>query len=211
MKKITEEVIRVRFLRDGKAPSRPKRIRRVIFEVPDKKGKKTEIRKYFSMQSPITRNARYDKEGKVVRDGLVIMFNEINPDLFITEWEKGPTPAPKALRKYNDEQLKAMGYSIAAITDIRGRTYRAKDVAVMYSKLKGEINNRKIRKLLDDCDGSILRAMELAKEYVNTVKETKKAKRKRLKKEKKEALKVAFKKTKEEPVVGADTDLKQAA
>lgn len=68
--KRTEEIIRVRFLREGLAPSRPKRIRKVTFE-----------------------------NGKVIYTSMIKGSNlEISPDLFITEWEKGETPQPKRRR-----------------------------------------------------------------------------------------------------------------
>jgi len=208
MKKITEEVIRVRFLRedDGKAPSRPKRIRKVTYEKVEKKGKTNEYIKYYSMQAPTTRK------------GLVILFNDIDPTTFITKWEKGPTPTARPVRRYNDEKLKEMGYSALAINEIRGRKYRAKDVSVLYSRLKGAVDNRKIRKILEDCDGSTIAAMEMAKEYIRITPKTKKEVRRAKKtardlaiKKEYDALKSNFEKDKGELVVGADTDLKNAA
>lgn len=61
----------------------------------------------------------------------------IDPSDFITEWEKGKTPTPRPLRKYNNEKLKEMGYNATEIHEIRGRTYSAKDVKKMRKALGG--------------------------------------------------------------------------
>lgn len=206
MKKLTEEVIRVRFLREGRAPSRPKKIRKIIYE--NNEGTK-QATVYYSIQSPATPNRIFNKEGEIVKEGLMVTRLSISALTFITEWEKGPTPTTRPIRRYNDEKLQEMGYSMTAINEIRGRTYRAKDVKTIYNKLKGALDNRKIRKLLEDHDGSIIAVMETANQYVEKRSDV----RNRRKQERK--AKIAAEKAKElklnPPLVEADTNLKEAA
>jgi hypothetical protein len=92
-----------------------------------------------------------DKE-KVVEVWYTSMIkgsnNKLNPKLFITEWEKGPTPTPKPLRKYNDEQLLDLNYTYEQIKDIRNKPWRSKDVKTLHSQLK--FTYKKCRELLEE-------------------------------------------------------------
>jgi hypothetical protein len=76
----------------------------------------------------------------------------INPILFITEWEHGPTPTPQPPRKLCDVSLKKLGYSIEQIKEIRGRNFSAKDVKIVRNKLK--ISTTEARDLLIKHNGS---------------------------------------------------------
>lgn len=78
----------------------------------------------------------------------------IDPTTFTTTWENaGKTPTPRPLRKYNDEKLKELGYSISEINKIRERNFRAKDVKVVAKKLK--IKTSEARNLLIKHNGSM--------------------------------------------------------
>jgi len=124
---IKTDIIRVRFLREGNTPSRPKRIRRhqnlVSYSVQEN-GKSIEKEKvsetwYTSMV-----------KGSSIR---------LESATFLLEWAKGPTPTPKPKAK----------------TDPEYRGFRTKDVRKLRSMLYSKANKtfrsyKKCRELLEE-------------------------------------------------------------
>lgn len=148
MQKITTEKIRVRFLRneadalqlDGSLINprygRPKRILKYIKWMT------------YSVQED---GKSVDKE-KVVEVWYTSMVKgssfKLDPKTFITEWKKGPTPTPKPLQKYNDEQLLSLNYTYDQIEKIRNKPWRSKDVTFLKAQLK--FTYKKCKSLLEE-------------------------------------------------------------
>jgi hypothetical protein len=94
----------------------------------------------------------------------------VDPNDFITEWERGKTPTPRPLRKYNNEKLTEMGYTMAEIHDIRGRTYSAKDIKKLRKALGGtkQCSADEARKYLDE-HGSYHKTTTAHKDKIDAV------------------------------------------
>jgi len=69
----------------------------------------------------------------------------VSKDNIILEWIHGPTPTPKASKKYSKEQLKSFGYSDELINTIY-RGYSAKDIKKIRKKFKDKETNKLLSK-----------------------------------------------------------------
>jgi len=143
----TTEVIRVRFKdsrKKGNGLGRPTRIYKLTT------GEKVEYKRYNPNKN---------------------FSSAIDPEDFITEWEKGKTPTPRPLRKYTDEQLMKLGYSLEELHIVRGRTYSAKQVNKLRKLLGGtkNVSGDEARKHLDE-HGGMHKAKEALADEIEQVK-----------------------------------------
>jgi hypothetical protein len=127
----------------------------------DPKGKRTK----YSRPTRIYQ-IEYFEEGSVIKveyapAGVKGTIRRIDPSSFITKWERaGKTPTPKPLRKYNDEYLKKLGYSIEEIRKIRERNFSSKDVKIVCNRMKDKKTGKRMsreeaKKLLTDNKGNL--------------------------------------------------------
>jgi hypothetical protein len=111
----------------------------------DPKGKRTK----YSRPTRIYK-IEYLEENVIVKTeyaptGVKGTIRRINSSTFITEWEHaGKTPTPRPLRKYNDEYLKKLGYSVEEIRKIRGKNFSSKDVKIICNRIKDKETNKRM-------------------------------------------------------------------
>lgn len=146
--KIKEEIIKVKFLNPKiNKYGRPRRIYKIT---TDRKIK-------YSVAKDGGEHVDKEKQEVYYTHKIKNSCKKLDSNIFKVVEKKGITPTPKPLYKYNDEELKKMGYNYEGINNIIRRKYRAKDVKILSNKLK--INNSRAREILDKHDGSIYKAM----------------------------------------------------
>lgn len=142
-----QKVIRVRFKKGGGRFGRPVRI--VKFTESGK-----ELLTYYRKYNP---NKHFSKD--------------LDPNDFITEWKRGPTPMPKPFRNCSDTELKAAGYKEEQFAELRGRKYSAKDVCKLRKALGGtkKVTGDEARVILDE-HGSYHKACVAKESEIDAVK-----------------------------------------
>lgn len=119
----------------------------------DPKGKRTKFSRPIKIYKITITHEDGSETFEFAPSGVVGTSRRIDPGTFITEWERaGHTPTQRPLRKYCDESLKKLGYSIEEIKGIRGRNFSAKDVNLVFRNLK--ISKEEAKTLLTEHKGN---------------------------------------------------------